>query len=113
MIDISDGLSSEIIHICKQSGCGVKLFEDKLPLDAQTIMVAQELNMEPTLFAMNGGEDYELLFTIPAEQAKMAAQLNEISVIGQITSEPEVYQLMGRHHGSTTISAQGWNAYKK
>jgi thiamine-monophosphate kinase len=113
MIDISDGLSSEIIHICKQSGCGVKLFEDKIPVDAQTIAVAQELNMEPTLFAMNGGEDYELLFTLPSTEKTKISQVKEISIIGQITDEKEKYVLMGRHHGSTTITAQGWNAYEK
>jgi thiamine-monophosphate kinase len=112
MIDISDGLSSEIMHICKQSGCGVKLFEDKLPMDAQTIAVAQELNMEPTLFAMNGGEDYELLFTIQAADQAKASQIGAITIIGQITGEKDNYLLMGRHHGSATITAQGWNAYQ-
>lgn len=113
MIDISDGLSSELLHICKQSGCGVKIYESKLPVDPQTEAVATELNMDATLIAMNGGEDYELLFTIPAEQVEIAGNMAGISIIGQITNEPEVYTLMGRVAGSTRISAQGWEAYKK
>jgi len=112
MIDISDGLSSELLHICKQSGCGVKIYESKLPVDEQTEAVATELNMDPTLIAMNGGEDYELLFTIPAEQVEIAGKMAGISIIGQITDEPDIYTLMGRVAGSTRISAQGWEAYK-
>lgn len=113
MIDVSDGLSSELLHICKQSGCGVKIYESKLPVDEQTEAVANELHMDPTLIAMNGGEDYELLFTIPAEQVEIAGNMPEISIIGQITNEPGVYTLMGRVAGSTRISAQGWEAYKE
>lgn len=113
MIDISDGLSSEILHICKQSGCGVKIYEGKIPVDAQTEAVAEEMHMDATMMAMNGGEDYELLFTIPAEQVEIAGNMPEISIIGQITDEPEVYTLIGRNAGSARISAQGWNAYKK
>lgn len=113
MIDVSDGLASDILHICKQSGCGVKIYENKLPLDAQTEEVAAELNMDATMIAMNGGEDYELLFTIPAEQVETAGSLQEFSIIGQITNEPEVYTLIGRNAGSVRISAQGWNSNKK
>ncbi len=111
MIDVSDGLSSELLHICKQSGTGVKIYENKLPVDAQTEAVAAEMNMDATMLAMNGGEDYELLFTIPAEQVEVAGKMQEISIIGQITNEPEVYTLIGRNAGSARISAQGWNAY--
>ena len=111
MIDVSDGLSSELLHICKQSGTGVKIYENKLPVDAQTEAVAAEMNMDATMLAMNGGEDYELLFTIPAEQVEIAGKMQEISIIGQITDEPEVYTLIGRNAGSARISAQGWNAY--
>lgn len=113
MIDISDGLSSELLHICKQSGVGVKIYENKLPVDAQTEAVAEELNMDATMVAMNGGEDYELLFTIPADQVENAGDMPEFAIIGQITDEPEVYTLIGRNAGSARISAQGWNAYKK
>lgn len=113
MIDISDGLSSELLHICKQSGVGVKIYENKLPVDAQTEAVAEELNMDATMVAMNGGEDYELLFTIPADQVEIAGDMPEFAIIGQITDEPEVYTLIGRNAGSARISAQGWNAYKK
>lgn len=113
MIDISDGLSSELLHICKQSGVGVKIYENKLPIDAQTEAVAEELNMDATMVAMNGGEDYELLFTIPADQVEIAGDMPEFAIVGQITDEPEVYTLIGRNAGSARISAQGWNAYKK
>lgn len=113
MIDISDGLSSELLHICKQSGVGVKIYENKLPVDAQTEAVAEELNMDATMVAMNGGEDYELLFTIPADQVENAGDMPEFAIIGQITDEPEAYTLIGRNAGSARISAQGWNAYKK
>jgi len=113
MIDVSDGLSSEIIHICKQSGTGVKLFEDKVPVDVQTIMVAEELNLDPTILAMNGGEDYELLFTIdPADQKKLNT-IEGLSIIGEIVEAEDGLKLFGRGEGFTTISAQGWNAYEE
>ncbi len=113
MIDISDGLSSEIIHICKQSGKGVKLFEEKIPVDVQTMMVAEELNMDTTLLAMNGGEDYELLFTIDPNDEDKINEIEGVSIIGEILEDKEEMKLYGRGEGFTTIQAQGWNAYKK
>lgn len=113
MIDISDGLSSEILHICKQSGTGVKIFEDKIPVDVQTMMVAEELNLDTTLLAMNGGEDYELLFTIAASDENKINEIEGVSVIGEILEDKKELKLYGRGEGSTTIQAQGWNAYKK
>lgn len=113
MIDISDGLSSEMLHICKESGCGAKIEEDKIPIDAQTIFVAEEMNLDPTLFAMNGGEDYELLFTLSKAKGDKIAAINGISVIGEIVESKEGVKLLGRAGGSTKIQAQGWNAYKK
>jgi len=111
MIDISDGLSSEILHICKQSGCGAKIMEGNLPIDVQTIQVAEELNMDPTLLAMNGGEDYELLFTVNPNDAKKLYGLEGISVIGEMLPKEQEVRLFGRGEGSTIIQAQGWNAY--
>ncbi len=112
MIDISDGLSSELMHICKQSGCGAKVEEGKIPVDAQTINVAEELNLDPTLFSMNGGEDYELLFTIDKNDLEKLVEISGISIIGEILNEDEGIMLQGRSGGQTNIEAQGWNAYK-
>ena len=113
MIDVSDGLSSEIIHICNQSNCGAKIEENKIPIDTQTINVAEELNLDPTLFSMNGGEDYELLFTVSKEDLIKAAEIPGITVIGEILKKQEGVKLYGRSGGSTNIEAQGWNAYDK
>jgi len=113
MIDVSDGLSSEILHICDQSNCGAKIFESKIPIDAQTEMVAEELNLDAIIFAMNGGEDYELLFTIDAaDQSKIAQMLDYVTIIGYITEASEGCKLMGKASGCIDIVAQGWNAYK-
>ncbi|MFA6401369.1 MAG: thiamine-phosphate kinase [Salinivirgaceae bacterium] len=111
MIDISDGLSSEILHLCKQSGCGAKIREGSLPIDVQTINVAGELNLDPTLLAMNGGEDYELLFTVNPKDAEKLQGITGISVIGEILPKKEEVRLFGKGEGSTLIKAQGWNAY--
>jgi len=111
MIDISDGLSSEILHICKQSGCGAKIMEGNLPIDVQTINVAEELNMDPTILAMNGGEDYELLFTVSQTEAAKLQGIAGISVIGEILPAKDEIRLYGKGEGSTLIQAQGWNAY--
>lgn len=113
MIDVSDGLSSEIIHICKNSDTGVKIYESKIPIDVQTMMVAEELDMDPTLLAMNGGEDYELLFTIKPEDGSKIMEIESVSIIGEIVHKDEELRLFGRGEGSTIIKAQGWNAYKK
>jgi thiamine-monophosphate kinase len=109
MIDISDGLSSEIIHICKNSKCGAKIEEDKIPIDVQTMNVAEEFNLDPTLFAMNGGEDYELLFTISKNDVEKVKIIEGITIIGEIVEESDGVRLYGRSGGSTTITAQGWN----
>lgn len=113
MIDISDGLSSEIMHICRQSGVGVRLYEDKIPVDVQTIMVAEELNMEPIIMALNGGEDYELLFTIDKKDQAVVAGIEGVSIIGEIVDKASGLKLQGRGEGEITIQAQGWNAYNK
>jgi thiamine-monophosphate kinase len=111
MIDISDGLSSEIMHICKQSGCGAKIMEGTLPIDVQTLNVAEELNMDPTLLALNGGEDYELLFTVNPIDAEKLVGIIGISIIGEILPAKDEIRLYGKGEGSTLIKAQGWDAY--
>ena len=110
MIDISDGLSSEIIHICKQSKVGCNLYEEKLPLDPQLISVCEEFNIDSTTVAINGGEDYELLFTIPlADFDKIKGNPN-FTVIGHITKESEGMHLITRADEKIALKARGWNA---
>ncbi len=113
MIDVSDGLSSELLHICKQSNCGAKIMEAKIPLDAQTEFVADELRLEPTIFALNGGEDYELLFTVDIADAEKLKQVDGITVIGEIVTHEQGVKLFGKGEGSVNITAQGWNAYNQ
>ncbi|MBC7523809.1 MAG: thiamine-phosphate kinase [Flavobacterium sp.] len=110
MIDISDGLSSEIIHICKQSKVGCNLYEDKIPVDPQFINVCEEFNIDSTTVAINGGEDYELLFTIPmADFDKIKGNPN-FTVIGHITQESEGIHLITRANTKIPLKARGWNA---
>lgn len=108
MIDVSNGLSSEIIHICKSSGVGIEIYEKNLPIAEGTGLVAQELNMETTLFAMNGGEDYELLFTINPKDSQKLENIKDISVIGKILHKDKEMKLLGRGEGFVTIKSQGW-----
>jgi thiamine-monophosphate kinase len=108
MIDISDGLSSELLHIAKQSGVAVKIFEDKIPIAAQTIDMAQELGIDPTVCAMNGGEDYELLFTIAQTDVDKVRNQAGISIIGHIIEGSESY-LIARDGTPIPIEAQGWS----
>lgn len=110
MIDISDGLSSEIIHICKQSKVGVDLYEDKIPLDPQVISTCEEFNMDSTTIALSGGEDYELLMTISQDDyLKIKANPN-LTVIGYITEESSGMHLVTRAETKIPLTAQGWNA---
>ncbi|MGE4287136.1 MAG: thiamine-phosphate kinase [Salinivirgaceae bacterium] len=111
MIDVSDGLSSEIIHICKQSNCGAKIMDADLPIDAQTIHVAEELNMDASLLALSGGEDYELLFTVSPDDLTKLSMVEGVQVIGEIVPADQEVRLYGKSGGSTAITAQGWNAY--
>ena len=113
MIDISDGLSSEVLHICTQSGVGATIYEDKLPIDQQTYDVAREFNLDPSVCALSGGEDYELLFTIKmADYEKVRANL-DISLIGHVTDKSEGINLITKGGGSTAIIAQGWDGLLK
>ncbi|RZJ29999.1 MAG: thiamine-phosphate kinase [Flavobacterium sp.] len=110
MIDISDGLSSEIIHICKQSNVGCNLFEEKLPLDPQLISVCEEFNIDSTTVAINGGEDYELLFTIALDDFDKIKANPNFTVIGHIAPESEGMHLITRANTKIPLKARGWNA---
>lgn len=109
MIDISDGLSSELLHICKQSKCGCRIYEKNLPIDYQTAVMAEELNLNVTTCALNGGEDYELLFTVPITDHEKIQQIEGVRVIGHITKESLGAQLITRDNQEFTLRAQGWN----
>jgi thiamine-monophosphate kinase len=109
MIDISDGLSSEILHLCKASKVGCKLFEEKVPLDRQTKQFAEELNINPLVAALNGGEDYELLFTVPIDSYDLIKKEFDITVIGHITAESEGANLITTGGSVIPLQAQGWN----
>ena len=110
MIDISDGLSSEILHLCTQSEVGCRLFEDRLLFDNQTKKMAAELNINPLVAALNGGEDYELLFTIPVDSHDKIRNHPDITVIGHITDKSEGVNLITAGAGqSIPLTAQGWN----
>ena len=109
MIDISDGLSSELLHICEQSGCGCRIFEKQLPIDYQTAVMAEEMNMNVTTCAMNGGEDYELLFTVPIGDHEKVATIEGVRMIGHITRKELGKQLVARDGAEYDITAQGWN----
>ena len=112
MIDISDGLSSELHHICTQSGKGCHIYEEKIPIDVNTIQMAEEMNMEPLMVALNGGEDYELLFTVPISLHQELSAITGVSVIGHITDQSEGLNLITRDGRSISIEARGWNAVK-
>lgn len=110
MIDISDGLSSEIIHICKQSKVGCNLYEDKLPLDPQLISVCEEFQIDSTTVAINGGEDYELLFTIDMGDFEKIKGNPNFSIIGHMTQESEGIHLITRADTKILLKARGWDA---
>jgi thiamine-monophosphate kinase len=113
MIDISDGLSSEIMHLCKRSGVGAKIYEDKIPLDDSTKRLANEFNINPIVAALNGGEDYELLFTIPAGQYDKVKNHPDFTVIGHIVEQEEGTSLVLTGGSEVELTAQGWNPLKK
>ncbi len=109
MIDISDGLASELLHLCEDSGLGCRIYEDKIPLDAMTVAAAEEFNIQPVTAAMNGGEDYELLFTIGMNDFERVKDLEGISIIGHMT-EPNSGAFMASNNGPLIkIEALGWN----
>ncbi len=109
MIDISDGLSSEILHLCKNSNVGCNLYEDKIPMDEQTKQMAEELNINPLVAALNGGEDYELLFTISMDDYKKIKNDPDFTIIGHITEASEGTNLITSGGSAIQLVAQGWN----
>ncbi len=113
MIDISDGLSSELMHICKQSGCGCRIFEKNIPIDYQTAVTAEEFNMNLTTCALNGGEDYELLFTVPIGDLSKIESMDNVKLIGHITKKEFGNILVTRDNNEFELKAQGWNPLKK
>jgi thiamine-monophosphate kinase len=113
MIDISDGLASEMLHICIQSGVGCNLYEDKIPIDVTTSALAMEFGIDPTTCALNGGEDYELLFTIAQSDYEKVKGVEGISVIGHLTEKNEGYHLISKSGTVVPITAQGWDAFLK
>lgn len=109
MMDVSDGLSSELLHICKASDCGCRIYEDRIPIDYQTAMMAEELNMNLVTAALNGGEDYELLFTVPLTDHEKVKNLPGIRVIGYITKPDLGCAMITRDDVEIPLRAQGWN----
>ena len=112
MIDISDGLSSEMIHICKNSDVGCRIYHDKIPIDPMTLLMASEFNMEPVICALHGGEDYELLFTVSLGDYKKIASLKGITIIGKITSKDENALMVTREGNLVQLTAQGWDGMR-
>lgn len=109
MMDISDGLSSELLHICHDSHCGCRVYEDRIPIDYQTAVMAEELNMNLVTAALNGGEDYELLFTVPLADHEKVEHMAGVKVIGYITKEDLGSALVTRDGAEIPLKAQGWN----
>ncbi len=109
MMDISDGLSSELMHICNDSGVGCRVYEDRIPIDYQTALMAEELNMNLTTAALNGGEDYELLFSVPLIDHDRVKAIEGVHVIGYVTEASEGCALVTRDNQEMRLRAQGWN----
>ena len=109
MIDVSDGLASEILHICEQSNVGVELYEEKIPIDSQTYDTARQFNLDPTMCTLSGGEDYELLFTIKQEDYDKVKNLPDFTIIGHITNKEKGRHLITKSGSVATLKAQGWD----
>lgn len=112
MMDISDGLSSELLHICGQSNCGCRIYEKNIPIDYQTAVMAEEMNMNVTTCALNGGEDYELLFTVPIGDHEKIEAMDDVKLIGHITRKELGTMLVSRDGNEFELKAQGWNPLK-
>lgn len=111
MLDVSDGLSSELLHICKASGVGCRIYEDRIPIDYQTAIMAEEFNMNLVTAAMNGGEDYELLFTVPITDNDKIGKMKGVTMIGYVTEAGLGAAMVTRDGGEIPLKAQGWNAF--
>ncbi len=112
MIDISDGLASDLLHICKNSNTGCQIYEEKLPIDHLTRELGLELGLDPSVAALNGGEDYELLFTLPLSEYEKIKDRAEISIIGHITDLSTGYRFIDRQNNVHELKAQGWDAFR-
>jgi thiamine-monophosphate kinase len=112
MIDVSDGLSSDLLHVCRQSGFGCRIFQDKIPIDQETARAAREMNIEPFICALNGGEDYELLFTVPLNKHDRVGRIRDISIIGHITEADAGTRFVTDNGTEMELQAQGWNSLK-
>ncbi len=110
MIDISDGLSSELLHICQQSNVGCRIYEERIPIDYQTASMAEQFNMNVSTVALNGGEDYELLFTVPLNMHETIADIPGIKIIGHICDQSTGAFLITRDNAEIPLTAQGWNS---
>jgi len=113
MIDVSDGLSSEILHLCSQSDVGVELYEEKIPIDSLTYETAREFNLDPTLCSLSGGEDYELLFTVDINEYDKLKNSMDITIIGHITDKAKGCNMISKSGTVHELKAQGWNALLK
>lgn len=113
MIDVSDGLASELLHICDQSGVGAQLYEEKIPIDPMTYSRAREFNLDPTMCALSGGEDYELLFTIDINDYEKLKNNADITVIGHITAKESGVNMVSKSNTVHPVTAQGWDALRK
>lgn len=113
MMDISDGLSSELLHICSQSGMGCAVYEDKLPIDYQAAALAEEMNLNIVTCALNGGEDYELLFTCDINDYEKLIPMEDVYIVGHITKPEFGTNLIGRNGEEIALRAQGWSAFPK
>ncbi len=112
MMDVSDGLSSELLHICHNSHCGCAVYEDKLPINYEAAKMAEEMNLNIVTCALNGGEDYELLFTCDINDYEKLIPLEDIYIIGHITEQADGTLLIGRNGEQLPLKAQGWNAFQ-
>jgi thiamine-monophosphate kinase len=108
MIDVSDGLASDLLHICKLSGTGCMVFYSKIPIDTETFKAAEEFKLDPAIPALNGGEDYELLFTVPLQDADKIRSISSVGLIGHMTSPDQGYFLISENGAEIELKAQGW-----
>lgn len=113
MIDISDGLASEALHIASASGCGVRLHEDKIPMGEKMYETARAFNLDPTLCTLSGGEDYELLFTVPQDHFEHFKNHPMFSIVGYLTEDPNERTLITRNGMETELKAQGWDGFNE
>jgi len=113
MIDVSDGVGSELLHLCRQSQCGAMIYSHKLPIDPQTVRVAEEFKISDTTFAMNGGEDYELMFTVDPSDLESLQKKSDVAILGRMTDEPALVQLSLEGGQVVDVEAQGWRHFSR